>query len=63
MGIQRNYFEWQRSMIPPLSAVGLRSRFYEGGIEATPLVEFWAANKTELQPEFVEWIEENVFNR
>jgi len=61
MGIQRNYFEWQRGRIPALSADGLRDRFYRGGVEVVPLVEFWAANKDEFRPEFIEWVEENVF--
>ena len=63
MGIQRNFFEWRRGMMPMPNAAGLRERFYEGGIEAVPLVDFWDANKNELRPEFIEWVEETVFDR
>ena len=60
LGIRRNYREWRRGVLPPLTAEGMRFRFFVGGPTFVPLIETWDRYKNQMDRDFVTWIEANV---
>jgi len=62
-GAEAQWREYREGTVEAPNLIAWRTIFYEGDSLNPPLIDTWEEAKRSLNPEFVQYIEENVLNR